>query len=111
MRHISTYATWCRTFEDWELGFMRDSNPGQEVAIFTQVTYAFLEFARLKQKTDRNMLFQALIAIVNGQGAQIKPSSMAEKLTSLLEKVPPELGDSANFTEDGKYKIGDAYFR
>src|SRR4051812_24329444 len=38
-RHIQRYATWCRTFEDWELGFMRDHHPENEVAIFSRATY------------------------------------------------------------------------
>ena len=39
-RHLQKHLTWCRSFEDWELEFLRDAHPAKEVAIWIRAPYA-----------------------------------------------------------------------
>lgn len=110
-RHLGKYASWCRSFEDWELGFMRDSNPGSEVAVFMRAAYAFVEFANANPKVDPAMIFGAVMNLINGRPDAIEPKSVADKLTALLEGAPQAFADPGNFTEDGRFKPGPSHLR
>jgi hypothetical protein len=110
-RHVGDYATWCRSFEDWELGFMRDEHPGTEVGIFARATYAFLEFSHRNPRIEKSKVFSAVIAIINGQADKVKPRAVAEKLQKLLSNTPAELADIKSFTSDGRFTAGDKHLR
>lgn len=110
-KHLSDLATFCRSFEDWELGFLRDTNPGGQVAHWNRVTYALLEFCRRNPGVPREVVFASINAISNGQGEQVRPAKVREKLTDFLQHAPESMGDVANFTEDGTFMAGPSHLR
>lgn len=76
-RHLSPHVTWCRSFEDWELQFLRDQNPENEVALWVQGTYAFLEFVHRNPDVDPKAVFAAVSQLLVGRTDLIKPESVA----------------------------------
>jgi hypothetical protein len=110
-RHIGQYLTWCRSFEDWELGFLRDTHPGSEVAVWCRLTYAFLEFTQRNPGFDRSLIYNSVVAVSNGRADKVRPRSVAEKLEKLIANAPSSLGDVGNFTEDGICQVGPSHLR
>lgn len=110
-RHLKRYATWCRSFEDWELGFMRDENPGSEVAVWLRITYAFLEFVHRTPHADKAAVFTALRSLSVGVETNIRPKSVVSKLKKLCANPPAAISNIENFTEDGRLKAGDKHLR
>ena len=110
-RPLGKYATWCRSFEDWELGFMRDSHPAIEVGQWMKCAYAMLEFSHRNPTTDQKAVFQAVVQLSNCNDEGIKPKSVATELKQLMANPPMAMTDPNNFTEDGKYKAGEKHLR
>ena len=111
-KHLGGYLAHCRTFEDWELGFMRDSNPGGEVAQWAAATYAYLEFieqTRSQGTVDRAALVAGVISTMNGREDKIEPKSIGLRLKDLMAEAPQSLFDLNNFTDDGEFKIGPTH--
>jgi len=109
-RHLEKYVHWCRTFEDWELGFMRDTNPGSEVAIWVMATYAFLEFTH-DERWEKAGVFKAVRKVLIGRDDLVRPKRVARRLKKLMSKPPQFLKDVENFTADGHLKTGERYLR
>ena len=110
-RHLGPYLSWCRSFEDWELGFMRDTNPGKEINLFTRATYAFLEFTHRHPEVSGDDLFVAIINMVNGKADHVEPKAVRRELQKLLRKLPRSFTKTENFTDDGQFTAGAEYFR
>ena len=110
-RHNGKRISWCRAFEDWELGFMRDANPGSEVAAWLKATYAMLEFSHRNPSANVDALFTAVSRLMNGNDSGIKPASVATKLKKLMANPPKAMSNPENFTEDGKFKAGEKHLR
>ncbi|QDT73457.1 hypothetical protein [Lacipirellula limnantheis] len=110
-RHNGKRLTWCRTFEDWELGFMRDANPGSEVAAWLTATYAMLEFSHRCPSANVDALFAAVCCLMNGNDSGIQPASVATNLKELMANPPKAMSDPKSFTDDGKYKAGEKHLR
>jgi hypothetical protein len=110
-RHVGEYMTSCRTFEDWELGFMRDTNPGSEVAAWLRAAYAMLEFAHRHPNANRLALFVAVANLMNGNDLGIEPKSVATDLKELMAAPPQEMADLPNFTENGEFIPGPPHLR
>ena len=110
-RHLRQYATWCRSLEDWELGFMRDSTPATEVAAWVRATYAFLAFVHKNPTADKSALFSAVVNLMNGRDDLARPKYVEKRLKRLMEDLPRVLKDMKNFTEDGHLKAEEKYLR
>ncbi len=110
-RHLGQHITWCRAFEDWERGFLHDQHPGDEVAVWTRVTYAVLKFTQQERHANKDAIFNGVVAIMNGQDGRIKPKAVEKKLNRLIESPPHWVMDVENFTEDGRLKSGPEYLR
>ncbi|TWU20326.1 hypothetical protein [Bythopirellula polymerisocia] len=109
-RHLNEYVDWCRSFEDWELNFLRDSNPVGEVVIWTGVTYALLEFTHRNPQAIKKGVFGALVCIVNGREDRVSPESVAAELKTLLNGIPA-IRDLDNYSEDGHFKAAEKHLR
>jgi len=101
-RHLKPHIKWCRSFEDWELGFLRDQNPESEIVVWIGATYAYLEFIHRNPNADRDAVYAAIAYLMVGQDDMVKPKSVAKKLHHLAKNVPPELRQLTNFAEDGQ---------
>jgi hypothetical protein len=110
-RHLEKYIDWCRTFEDWELGFMRERDPAAEVVIWVKATYAFLEFTHRHRSMNKAAVFGAICSMLRGQSDSVKPKHVARQLKKLMSKGPGYLGNVENFTTDGHLKTGDKHLR
>jgi hypothetical protein len=110
-RHLQQRITWCRTLEDWELGFMRDVHPTEQVVHWVRRTYAYLEFLHRNPTANKNGIFKALTAIDAGHDERIRPKSVATKLKKLLVNLPPIFSDMTNFTQDGHLKTKQKHLR
>lgn len=112
-KHLKKYLTntKCRSFEDWELDFLRERNPVREIAWWSQATYAYLEFCHRSPGVNKEAVFGAITAILAGQPANIKPKSVEKKLRKLFTNPPKAMADVHNFTEDGVFKAGPKHLR
>jgi hypothetical protein len=110
-RHLSQHIAWCRSFEDWELGFMRDGHPETETAVWLQTCYAYLEFLHQHPGVNEKAVFAALVAMMTGREDKVKPPSVLEALKALSANPPTILLDSDNFTADGYLKTGEEHLR
>jgi hypothetical protein len=110
-RHLGGHVSWCRSFEDWELGFMRDSHPGPEVTMWTRQTYAYLEYTHKHPNADKAAVFGAITCLMNGREDQIDPASVARTLKRLLENAPSILQGAENFTKDGRLRTKEKHLR
>jgi hypothetical protein len=109
-RHLQRFADHCRSFEDWELGFLRDKHPEKEIELWTAVTYAFLEFTNQNPRVKREGIYTALLLLINGQGDRIDPPTLVPKLKKLMD-CPRSLLEIGNFTEDGHFTKGPKHLR
>jgi hypothetical protein len=110
-RHLSEHIAWCRSFEDWQLGFLREGRPETETAVWLQTCYAYLEFLRQHRGVNEKAVFGALVAMMTGREDKVKPPSVLKALKAFTANPPAILLDSDNFTADGYLKTGDAYLR
>jgi len=110
-RHLKQYATGCRAFEDWERGFLQDTHPGSEVAVWTQGTYAFLEFTHRSRSRDKAVVFKAVVDVLNGREALIRPASTVKQLKRSMANPPDFLSDVGNFTKHGRLRTGPKHLR
>lgn len=110
-RHLGPYISWCRSFEDWELGFMRDANPGNEIGLFTRATYAFLEFTHRYPEASGDAVFTAITNILNGKADHVEPKAVRRQLEKLIKKLPRSFTKIENFTNDGQFTAGAEHFR
>ena len=112
-RHLRKHITWCRSFEDWELGFMRDKDPAEETVIWLRATYAYLQLIHENPaKVNREGVFSAVSHLMTGREDLVKPKSAARRLKKLMTKLFPEqIFDLENFTEDGRLLKGDKHLR
>jgi hypothetical protein len=107
-RHLSQYIVWCRTFQDWELGF---THPGSEAAIWTCHTYAFLEYIHKHPNVEKAAVFGAVMSLMNGREVNVEPASVARQLKGLLANPPSILRSVENFTKDGRLKTNERHLR
>jgi hypothetical protein len=110
-RHLSQHISWCRTFEDWELGFLRDTHPATEIAVWAKSTYVYLEFLAQHPAADKATVFGAITCIMGGREDRIKPDSVAHTMKKLWANTPAILNDPANFTKDGRLKSKEKHLR
>jgi hypothetical protein len=110
-RHLSQHITWCRTFEDWELGFIRDEHPGAEAATWVRQTYAYLEYLHKHPNANKAVVISAIIAIGSGQEPAVEPASVAQTLRRLVANPPSVLDNVENFTKDGRLKTKEKHLR
>jgi hypothetical protein len=109
-RHVREHIPWCRSFEDWELGFMRDRSPAAEAAVWVRRTYAYLEFLHKHPNASKAGVFAAITSIANGHEADVEPASVARTLKQLLAN-PPSVLTPENFTKDGRLRTKDKHLR
>ena len=100
-RHIGKLLPY-GSFEEWELGFLRDQHPEFEIAHWTRLTYALREFTHRNPGVPPASIYQALMAMGAGRADLVKPIGVRRKLERLCRKPDPRLADPDNFTEDGR---------
>ncbi len=110
-RHLKQYITSCRTFEDWELGFMRDTQPEREIAIWMRITYAFLEFTYRHPSADKMTVFASLIKVTEGRDNVVRPKNVVRQLKRLMSNPPRVLANIEHFTADGHLNTTVKYLR
>jgi hypothetical protein len=110
-RHLPKMATWCRTFEDWELGFIRVSDPAQEVVAWIRIIYGALTYMHENPEANHSVVFASMLSIVNGAADHVQPASLRKRLEELSASVPEYFFDTDSFSEDGELKTGDEYLR
>jgi hypothetical protein len=110
-RHLSQHITWRRTFEDWELGFIRNEHPGRETATWVRQTYAYLEYLHKHPNANKAVVVAAILAIGNGQDPAVEPASVAQTLRRLIANPPSVLDSPENFTKDGRLKTKEKHLR
>jgi hypothetical protein len=108
-KHLRQHIHWCRTLEDWELGFMRDVNFGSEIVVWAMSTYLFLEFMHRHPAADRKSVFHAVCGMSVGQETLIRPKAVMRELKKILTSRPRTLADPKNFTPDGRFTAGPKY--
>ena len=109
--HLSQHISWCRSFEEWELSFTRDKNPGPEVARWARHAYAYLDFVHKNPGVDKAALFGDVMSLMNGREDQIDPPLVAKKLKNLVANPPSELENIQNFTKEGRLKTKEKHLR
>jgi hypothetical protein len=78
------------TYEQWELGFMRDANMVQEIALWTRMTWAALESQRRHPERDRDAVFRSILGLSMGK----PPGDDEERdLLELMKALPEEYAD------------------
>ena len=84
-RHMGHFH--CETFEQWEIGFMRDTNPINEIALWVKMTWAALEFVKTRAgRTVRQAYGELLAAQEITVGSSDKPRRIRFKSPGLLSK-------------------------
>jgi hypothetical protein len=110
-KHVREYISWCRSFEDWELEFARDANPGRKAALWARHTYAYLDFVHKNQNVNKAAVFGAVVSLMDGRADQIDPPSVAQKLKRLAANPPTDLENPENYTKDGRLKTKEKHLR
>jgi hypothetical protein len=110
-QHLRQHISWLRSFEDWELGFKRDTHPESEIAYWVKATYAYLEFTHRHPHFDKDKVFAALINLINGRDDLVGPKSFRKQLKDLVSKPPDLILDTDNYTEDGHLKIPEEHLQ
>jgi hypothetical protein len=106
-RHLAKYSPAGYTaFEQWERGFLRDTHPEREIAHWTRLTYALLEFTHRNPNANPESIFKALNALGSGRGDLVKPRAVRRELEKLYRKADRRLSDPSNFAPDGRLSAG-----
>lgn len=104
-RHLGRFSpAHCRSFEQWEIGFLRDSHPEGEIAHWTRLTYALLEMTHRNPSAKPESIFKALACLGSGRGDLVEPPAVRRELEKLYQKADKRLFDPDNFTQDGRLK-------
>lgn len=111
-RKLKDHITWCRSCEDWELGFLRDSFPEREIAFWLMSAYAYSEFTHRHPEVDPHKVFAEIQGVAGG----VKPgkylnAKQAKRLENAANSLPEYLTDPDNFTEEGQLTVGPDYLR
>jgi hypothetical protein len=109
-RHLKQYLH-VSTFEAWELGFTRDTNPGKEVGLWARMAYAFLEFTLKNPGVDKATVYKAIVSISVGDADSVKPSAVRKQLTRLMNDPPRFMADLKNFSADGRLTTDKKHLR
>jgi hypothetical protein len=110
-RHVGEHIAWCRTFDDWERGFMRNPHPQSEAAIRVRQTYAYLEYLHKHPNAGKASVFAAITALTSGQEKHVEPASVARTLKAYLSNPPTLLNSVESFTKDGRLKTKEKHLR
>ena len=93
-RHLGCKTKANPTYEQWEIGFMRDTNPVQEIVHWARTTWAYLEYLRRHSGADEKQIFKALMAmVIHAPMEDGFPSEAEQELRELYQSPPPELSD------------------
>jgi hypothetical protein len=84
------------TYEQWELGFLRDLHPEQEISLWVAMTWGVLEFLERHPDTDKSMLVGAVVTLSLGSEPKDLNKSEADELAILVRSMPSELLDPEN---------------
>lgn len=113
-RHLRKQLGWCHSFEAWELGFLRETDPTRELKHWVRITYAYLQFRHeVKYRVCPKSVFVALVYLTSGRAAFVKPKSFARRLSRLYDKKCPRylFSDPERFAADGQLEKGPAHLR
>lgn len=110
-KHLRRYFPQYRSFEDWKTGFLRDTDPEREIALWTRATYALLEFAHRHPSADRRQVFEVIRDLIFGIEVETKPKSVARTLKKLLTHPPAGFADLTKFSSDGVFMTDDRHLR
>ena len=84
-RKIGRYN--CPTMEQWELGFLRDANPRQELAIWLRMAFALDDYCQKHPKANRKTTAALLIKLSCGNEPTTEQEKELHKIT--LGKIDP----------------------
>ena len=82
----------CPTFEQWELGFLRDTDPDKELARIAKIEKAYLKYIGTTPHTaaHRHLVYGTLCFITFG-GEFANPTPFQRKLRALWDEVAGEV--------------------
>lgn len=75
-----------RSFNEWELGFMRDASPASELFIWEGITRTYEAYARECPECDSMTVVRDLIGISSG-GVPKEQTTQWERLTTLYRDI------------------------
>jgi hypothetical protein len=97
------------TFEEWEDGFRRDTNPDAEIRIWLWIAYAYLHFTRgrdLDLEQKRDILLVMVVCASNGPehaALTLNPRTISRKRVRQMVKELARLGPpEGQATEGGR---------
>jgi hypothetical protein len=94
-----------RTLEQFEIGFMREANPEDEVGIWLGIMVVWIDYHEkylddeVMSDADEQKLLSALMAISSGVDDPSKlgvPTKIGQRLLECYEQFESELGDDAD---------------
>lgn len=68
----------CRSFEDFELGFLRDIDPEREIEIWEMIAFGLRDFLAENPREDKELSFaRALTLTMNADAFNIETAALA----------------------------------
>lgn len=110
-RHIG-HLLPSNSFEQHEALYTRDLHPEREAGVWSQLTYAYLQYRHECPDADDKALFSVLVRAIASVPMEDSETSIdIDKVFEHLNAAPNELHNLDYYTPDGHRKSGPKHLR